>query len=161
MSTEKRTPNTVKSRLFARVYVIYEITLVPLDKFPLGSATFMGGMNIFVCTFGLHFRSTVSTTLLLMFRLKPVDMTSSVSRVYTIYVYCMKRVCVLQGEETVQCTPTSYTLYIRARVLVGRNPLDQHDRVRFGRYDCDRAQQQRRRRRRHGEHAGYRRRNRG
>lgn len=52
------------------------ISLPALEGLPLGSATtaVMGGMNIFVWTFGLHFRSTVSTTLLLMLRLTPVDM---------------------------------------------------------------------------------------
>lgn len=52
-------------------------TTVPLEmSFPLGFATPIGGMNIFVWISGLHFRSTVSTTLLLMFRLTPADMVN-------------------------------------------------------------------------------------
>lgn len=53
------------------------VTLLPLEIFPMDSVTLMGGMNIFVWTSGLHFRSTDSTTLLLIFRLIPVDMTSA------------------------------------------------------------------------------------
>lgn len=51
--------------------------VLPLANFGRGSVTLMGGMNIFVWTSGLHFRSAVvSTTLLLMFRLSPADMAA-------------------------------------------------------------------------------------
>lgn len=61
------------------------LEIIPLKSFPLDPSTLMGGMNIFVCTSGLHFRSTDddSTTLLLMFRLIPaVDMVVIIKNGY-------------------------------------------------------------------------------